>query len=88
MAALRCMLPLGEVILQWFASSATWALRKSSDDQWLRSINIAAQQGHLEVVRFLCDVGAEKIQAMNDGLTPLYIYIYILLLSWTIVKWR
>ena len=49
---------------------------------------IAAQQGHLEVVRFLCDVGAEKIQAMNDGLTPLYIYIYILLLSWTIVKWR
>ena len=51
---------------------------------------IAAQQGHLEVVRFLCDVGAEQIQAMNDGLTPLYIYIYIyiLLLSWTIVKWR
>ena len=35
---------------------------------------IAAQQGHLEVVRFLCEVGAEKIQAMNDGLTPLYCF--------------
>ena len=42
---------------------------------------IAAQQGHLEVVRFLCDVGAEKIQAMNDGLTQLYIYIYIYIAS-------
>ncbi len=34
---------------------------------------IAPHQGHLEVIRFLCDAGAEKNQAMTDGATPLYL---------------
>ena len=33
----------------------------------------AANKCHLEVVRFLCDVGADKDKAMRDGTTPFII---------------
>ena len=32
-----------------------------------------SSQGHLEVVRRLCNDGAEKIQAMTDDLIPLHV---------------
>jgi ankyrin repeat protein len=34
---------------------------------------IAAENGHLDVVRHLLDVGADKDQANNSGATPLFI---------------
>ena len=34
---------------------------------------IAAQNGHLDVVRHLVEVGADKDKARDDGATPLYI---------------
>jgi ankyrin repeat protein len=34
---------------------------------------IAAQNGHLDVVRHLVEVGADKDQAQNQGATPLFI---------------
>ena len=34
---------------------------------------IAAQQGHLDIVRFLVEVGVAKDQAATDGMTPLII---------------
>ena len=37
------------------------------------SLCIASHQGHLEVVRFLCDSGAGKNLAMTDGCTPPYV---------------
>ena len=33
---------------------------------------IAAQEGHVEVVRFLVESGANKDQGMADGATPLF----------------
>ena len=33
----------------------------------------AAQNGHLDIVRFLVEVGAAKDQADNDGTTPLLV---------------
>ena len=46
-------------------------------DQTLNSgatpLYIAAQNGHLDVVRHLVEVGADKDQALNSGATPLYI---------------
>ena len=37
------------------------------------SLLIAAHQGHLEVVRFLCEAGADKDKPTQDGMTPLII---------------
>ena len=36
----------------------------------------AASNGHLEVVRFLCEAGADKDKPMQDGATPLFIAAY------------
>ena len=37
---------------------------------------VASQNGHVEVVKLLCDGGAAKDQAMNDGATPLSMASY------------
>ena len=34
---------------------------------------LAAQEGHLEIVRFLLEIGANKDQAEKDGTTPLHV---------------
>ena len=36
------------------------------------SLFVASQEGHVEVMKLLCDAGAAKDQAMDDGVTPLY----------------
>ena len=36
----------------------------------------AASNGHLEVVRFLCEAGADKEKPKQDGATPLFIAAY------------
>ena len=33
----------------------------------------AAQNGHLDIVRFLAEVGADKDQTANNGVTPLMV---------------
>jgi len=37
------------------------------------ALSIACEEGHLEVVHFLCEQGADKDKAVDDGATPLWI---------------
>ena len=50
--------------------------RSSLNDGATPLFVVASQNGHVEVVRLLCDGGAAKDQAMNDGATPLSMASY------------
>ena len=47
--------------------------KDQADNYIISPLYIAAQNGHLDVVRHLVEVGADKDQAQNSGATPLYI---------------